>query len=260
VLVEGCQRTSSSAQAVEQDGVEVALRFECQADAAPTVDLSGLLARLGPSHRHIAEHGGGESVLLVAQPRFSLAAAAPGRAQSSFDILQMGVVHILEGADHLLFLLGLILGVRRLRGVIGVATSFTVGHSVTLTVATLGLFIPPGRIVEPLIALSLVWVGVENILRPQPKGRWVVAGAFGLIHGFGFASALRDLNLPQARLGWALFGFNVGVELGQLLVLVPLVPLLSLARKRELFERYGGKALSGVVALAGAAWFVVRVR
>jgi hypothetical protein len=114
-------------------------------------------------------------------------------------------------------------------------------------------------VVEPLIALSLVWVGVENVRVAEPKGRWKIAAAFGLIHGFGFASALRELHLPQEQVGWALFGFNFGVELGQLLVLAPLVPLLALARKKELFQRLGARALSGGVALAGAVWFVVRV-
>jgi hydrogenase/urease accessory protein HupE len=257
VAVSGCTRIESASKVVEADGVEVMLTFDCPGTSRREVDLSKLLERLGPEHRHLAEFGGGETVLRAAAPRFTLGAAA-AKSTSTADIIVMGVTHILEGADHLLFLLGLILGVRRLRSVIGVATSFTVGHSISLSIATLGLFVPPSRVVEPLVALSLVWVGVENILR-EPKGRWRVAGAFGLVHGFAFASALTDLGLPREQIGWALFGFNFGVELGQLAVLIPLVPLLQLARKKEVFERLGTKILSGGVALAGAVWFVIRV-
>lgn len=257
VAVEGCALASSSAQAVEQDGVEVALAFGCGGEGERRADLTKLLARLGSAHRHLAQVGSRERMLESGAGRFSLTAVEPERSFGGFVVL--GLFHILEGPDHLLFLLGLLLGVRRLCGVVGVATAFTLGHSVTLSVATLGLWVPPARVVEPLIALSLVWVGVENVLRGEARGRWRVAGAFGLVHGFGFASMLRSLSLPPEQLGWALFGFNLGVEIGQLLVLAPLVPLLALLRKREGLERKVAKALSAGVALAGAGWFFARV-
>jgi hypothetical protein len=242
---------------VEADGVEVVLTFACTA-AAEEANLGPLLQRLGSGHRHLVEVTGGEEVLTLAQPRSSLAKAAR-RTQSTLAIVQMGVEHILAGADHLLFLLGLLLGVRRLRDVLLVATAFTLGHSVTLSLATLGWVVPPSGVVEPLIALSLVWVGVENIFKGEAKGRWRIAAAFGLIHGFGFASALRELGLEQTQLGWALFGFNLGVELGQLLVLIPLVPVLTLLRRKERLERLSARVLSSGVAAAGLVWFVVRV-
>lgn len=257
VAVAPCALASSRAQPVEKDGVEVVLVFACAAEGQE-VSLEALLGRLGEGHRHLVEVQGGEFLLSRERPRFALAEVA-GKGRSTWDIVQMGVVHILEGPDHLLFLLGLLLGVRRLRDVLLVATAFTLGHSVTLSVATLGWVVPPARVVEPLIALSLVWVGVENLWKGEARGRWRVAAAFGLVHGFGFASALRELGLSEARLGWALFGFNAGVELGQLLVLVPLVPLLALLRRREKLERVSARVLSSGVAAAGLVWFVVRV-
>lgn len=257
VAVAACRRESWRAQPVEKDGVEVVLVFACAAEGGE-VSLEVLLARLGEGHRHLVEVAGGELLLSRARPRFGLAEVA-GEGRSTWDIVQLGVVHILEGPDHLLFLLGLLLGVRRLRDVLLVATAFTLGHSVTLSVATLGWAVPPARVVEPLIALSLVWVGVENLWRREARGRWRVAAVFGLVHGFGFASALRELALSPARLGWALLGFNAGVELGQLLVLVPLVPLLALLRRREKLERLSARVLSALVAGAGLVWFVVRV-
>lgn len=255
VVVPGCSRSDNRAREVEADGVEVTLVFTCS-DEAKEADLGPLLERLGAGHRHLVETPGGEVVLTAQQPRFSFAGT---KSRSTLDILRMGIEHILEGADHLLFLLGLILGVRRLRDIVLVATAFTLGHSVSLSVATLGLVVPPSRLVEPLIALSLVWVGVENLFKGEAKGRWRIAALFGLIHGFGFASALRELGLPQAQVGWALLGFNAGVEVGQLAVLLPLVPLLALLRKRERLEKLSARVLSSGVALAGLVWFVARV-
>jgi hydrogenase/urease accessory protein HupE len=255
VVVPGCSRSDHSAREVEADGVEVTLVFSCSGEAHEA-DLGPLFERLGAGHRHLVETPGGEVVLTANAPRFAFAAT---KSHATLDIVVMGVEHILRGADHLLFLLGLILGVRRLRDVVLVATAFTLGHSLSLSLATLGLVVPPSRLVEPLIALSLVWVGVENIYKGEAKGRWRIAALFGLIHGFGFASALRELGLPREQLGWALLGFNGGVELGQLLVLLPLVPLLALLRKRERLEKLSARVLSSGVALAGLVWFVARV-
>jgi hydrogenase/urease accessory protein HupE len=255
VVVPGCSRSDNSARAVEADGVEVTLVFTC-AEPGEEVDFAPLFERLGADHRHLVETANGEVVLTAHQPRFAFEGS---KSRSTLDIVVMGVEHILKGADHLLFLLGLLLGVRRLRDIVLVATAFTLGHSISLTVATLGLVVPPSRIVEPLIALSLIWVGVENIYRGEAKGRWRIAALFGLVHGFGFASALRELGLPREQLGWALLGFNAGVEVGQLLVLLPLVPLLALLRKKERLEKLGARVLSSGVALAGLVWFVARV-
>lgn len=176
-----------------------------------------------------------------------------------------GVQHILIGPDHILFLVGLLLlgGTAARLGLI--ATAFTLGHSVTLSLAALDVYAPPASIVEPLIALSIVLVGVDNLLvgaAPAP-GRdlrpWM-AGLFGLVHGFGFASVLREFGLPREALGWSLFGFNLGVELGQLAVVLPCAVLMATVRRRSAVAA-ARVAMVGsvVVVLAGAWWFVQRV-
>jgi HupE / UreJ protein len=176
-----------------------------------------------------------------------------------------GVQHILIGPDHILFLVGLLLlgGTAARLGLI--ATAFTLGHSVTLSLAALDVYAPPSFVIEPLIALSIVLVGVDNLLvGGAPAGgrdlRPWMAGLFGLVHGFGFASVLREFGLPREALGWSLFGFNVGVELGQLAIVVPCaVALAALRRSSALAAARVAMIGSVVVVLAGAWWFVQRV-
>src|SRR4029453_5707122 len=132
-------------------------------------------------------------------------------------------------------------------------------HSVTLSLAVLGYVDVPSRIVEPLIAASIVWVAMENLLAPaQTRWRWLVAAVFGLVHGLGFASALTELGLPRDAMGRALVGFNVGVELGQLAFVAVVMPILVWLAKPGRFAALP-QALSVVVALAGAFWLVERL-
>jgi hydrogenase/urease accessory protein HupE len=174
-----------------------------------------------------------------------------------------GIEHILIGPDHVLFLVGLLLLGGGWRKLVTIVTAFTVGHSITLSLAALNIVNPPGWLVEPAIALSIVVVGADNLLQQREKGRdlrAIVAGAFGLIHGFGFASVLREFGLPQEALGWSLFSFNVGVELGQLAIVLVVASALALVRRRwpatDKWVVIGGSA---VVIAAGAYWFVERV-
>ena len=172
-----------------------------------------------------------------------------------------GVHHILIGPDHLLFLVGLLL----LGGTIGqlafVVSAFTVAHSITLSLAALNLVSPPARLIEPAIALSIVYVGVDNLLVHGGRDvRGWIAFAFGFIHGFGFANVLREMDLPARALGWSLFSFNLGVEIGQLLVVVLVASALAALRaKSEAAGRRFAFAGSIVVVAAGAFWFVQRV-
>jgi hydrogenase/urease accessory protein HupE len=172
-----------------------------------------------------------------------------------------GIHHILIGPDHILFLVGLLLLGGSIRRLALVVTSFTLAHSVTLTIAALRVFSPPARVVEPLIALSIVYVGVDNLMvRGGRDVRGWIAFSFGLVHGFGFASVLREMDLPARALGWSLFSFNVGVEIGQLLVVVVVASALAALRQRS--EEAGRRlAVAGslVVVVAGAFWFVQRV-
>ena len=172
-----------------------------------------------------------------------------------------GIRHILIGPDHLLFLVGLLLLGGTLRRLLVVVTSFTVAHSVTLSLAALNILNPPARIIEPAIALSIVYVGLDNLLSKQGRDvRAWIALAFGFIHGFGFANVLREMGLPAKALGWSLFSFNLGVEIGQLMVVTAVASALTAVRSRN--ERAGHQlAFAGsiVVIVAGAFWFVRRV-
>ena len=176
--------------------------------------------------------------------------------QAAFRFVQLGFTHILDGIDHLLFLLCLIIPFQRLRVLVILVTAFTVAHSITLISATLGLtpdalwFVP---FVETLIAASIVYMALENIVAPGLRRRWMAVFGFGLVHGFGFAYALRDmLPFGGEHLVTSLLAFNVGVELGQLLVILICVPVL-----RMLFRYIPGDRTGPIVvsALAGhTAW------
>jgi hydrogenase/urease accessory protein HupE len=172
-----------------------------------------------------------------------------------------GVHHILIGPDHLLFLVGLLLLGGALRQLIVVVTAFTVAHSLTLSLAALNLFSPSPRLVEPAIALSIVYVGADNLMVKGGRDvRAWIAFAFGFIHGFGFANVLREMDLPRQALGWSLFSFNLGVEIGQLAVVVAVASLLAALRARSA-EAGRRLAVAGSVAVivAGAYWFIERV-
>lgn len=171
-----------------------------------------------------------------------------------------GIHHILIGPDHLLFLLGLMLFAGSWMQLIRIVTAFTIGHSITLTLAALNLVTPPATLIEPVIALTIVVIGVDNLMRGEGKDlRAWAAFAFGLIHGFGFANVLREFGLPQYALGWSLFSFNVGVEIGQLCVVVPLaLALRSLWKRNDFIAKRMAVAGSVVVIAAGGYWFIER--
>jgi hydrogenase/urease accessory protein HupE len=172
-----------------------------------------------------------------------------------------GIRHILIGPDHLLFLVGLLLLGGSVRRLLLVVTSFTVAHSITLSLAALDIFTPPARIIEPAIALSIVYVGFDNLLVKGGRDvRAWIAFAFGFIHGFGFANVLREMDLPRSALGWSLFSFNFGVEIGQMVVVVLVASALGALRARsEWAGRKVAFAGSILVIAAGAFWFVQRV-
>jgi len=182
--------------------------------------------------------------------------------QAALRFVRLGFTHILDGIDHLLFLLGLIIPFRRIRPLIAIVTAFTVAHSITLIASALGLapnalWFPP--LIEALIALSIVYMAFENILGARFQRRWIIAFAFGLVHGFGFSFVLRDsMQFAGAHLLTALLSFNVGVELGQLLVVAIAVPVLSLLFKK-IDERIGTIILSALVAHTAWHWMTERI-
>ena len=174
------------------------------------------------------------------------------------SFIAMGVEHILGGLDHLLFLVALLALSRGVWPIVRIVTGFTVAHSITLSLAALGVVDVPSRVVEPLIAATIVWVAVENLVFPATRWRWLVATTFGLVHGLGFASGLTALGLPRDAMVRALIGFNVGVELGQLAfvaVVMPVVVWLAKPGRIPVLPQ----VLSAIVAVMGAIWLVERV-
>ncbi len=182
--------------------------------------------------------------------------------QAALRFVALGFSHILEGTDHLLFLFCLVIPFRRWRALVLIVTSFTVAHSVTLIASALGFapeaqWFPP--LVETLIAASIVYMALENIVGPRLRRRWTITFLFGLVHGFGFSFALRDtLQFAGSHLLTSLLSFNVGVELGQLAVLVVLVPALELLFRKAVPERVGTIILSALVAHTGWHWMTER--
>lgn len=189
--------------------------------------------------------------------------SSAGQPSSFWSFLKLGLEHILTGYDHLLFLFGLLLACRRFSTAVRIITCFTLAHSLTLALAALDVVTLPASVVEPLIAASIVFVGVENIVRREEPGwRWALTLALGLVHGFGFAGALREAGLGAggAALLMPLFSFNLGVELGQVAFAALLLPLLwKLRRGFPAFEKHGQTVLSAAVALAGLYWLATRL-
>lgn len=176
--------------------------------------------------------------------------------------VEQGVIHIFTGLDHVLFVLGLILVGGSLKRLFAVVTAFTLAHSLTLSLTVLGYSSLSPRLVEPVIALSIIAVGIENLLRRKADFElrvWLAFG-FGFFHGFGFAGALVEVGLPRQALGWSLASFNVGVEIAQACIVLTAVPLLNLLHRRnpargELLTKYA----SMLITAAGVVWFLQRV-
>jgi len=189
----------------------------------------------------------------------------PSWHQAAWMFVKSGVHHILSGFDHLLFLLCLVLPFRRLGWkLVGVITAFTVAHSITLISAAFG-FIPAGEwfppLVETLIAASIIYMALENLLGASLLRRWLVTALFGLVHGFGFSFALaEELQFAGGHLVLSLAAFNVGVEVGQLLFVAALLPLLVWLARRPLASRYATFAASAIVALIAGYWLIERVQ
>lgn len=248
--------------------IEVVVLYACAASVRTLSIHDGIDVLLGADHHTIADIQWPDGAMQVVferghrQVTIAIAAGAvPERAAAGtfVSFLGLGVEHIIGGIDHLLFLAALLALATGLWQMVKIVTAFTVAHSVTLSLAALGVVDVPSSIIEPLIAASIVWVAVENLLAPAGIGRrWLIAGAFGLIHGLGFASALTELNVSRETLLRALVGFNIGVELGQLAFVAVFLPLFIWASRPGRLPRLP-QVLSVVVALVGAVWLVERL-
>jgi hypothetical protein len=239
-----------------------------------------LFADLDPQHRgllKLSAHGRARSAVLVpnAPPQLFDLGVADRWAQFA-DYVREGIWHIWIGLDHILFLLSLLLpsvlawqaaasrwqavahAGDALWGVFKVVTAFTLAHSITLSLAVLGVIELPSRLVESVIAASVVAAALNNVWPRVIARLWLVAFGFGLVHGFGFASVLADLGLPGDALALSLVGFNVGVELGQLAIVLVFLPLAFALRRTAFYRRWVMVAGSLFIALLAGTWFVER--
>jgi hypothetical protein len=241
-------------------GLALTVPYECEHRVEGLSVEYGLFFDVDPQHRGLAtlEGLGPERQFVFQSDRrlWTVDASVPLRAQLT-QYLRLGVEHIFTGYDHVAFVVALLVlaGALRpragLRHVLAVVTSFTAAHSLTLVSAALGWVAAPARLVEPAIALSILHVAASNLLRrgPPPRSRPLTTFAFGLVHGLGFAGVLRELGLPARATVPSLLAFNVGVELGQIAVVLALLPLLqAMAARRPLAPQ-----LAWSIALGGAA-------
>jgi hypothetical protein len=262
------------------DGAYAILRFDAVCPASLrqlTVDYD-LLFAFDPQHRGLlrveADGDTRTAVLGPAQRRWSMAAPETAIWRVFVDYLTLGVWHIWTGYDHILFLAALLLpavlkstggrwvAVATLREaakeVLKVVTAFTLAHSLTLSLAVLGLIAVPSRLVESAIAASVVAAAVNNLYPIVEKRLWLVAFGFGLVHGLGFANVLAELGLPSGALVAALFSFNLGVEIGQLAIVSAFLPAAYLIRRHWLYPRLVLGAGSLVIAVLASVWLAER--
>jgi hypothetical protein len=276
VRVEGCA-LQPAGRGLEQrgDGVyaAVTLRADCRLSSAPAIVYTAL-AEADPTHRGIARItvGGAAPMAQVLDP--TRPAATVHAPDGALRFVAEGVHHIVGGADHVLFLLCLLLpavmrrtaagwapvpGLRdALVPVVAIVTAFTLAHSVTLALAATGTVTLPSAFVEPAIAATIVLAAIDNLRPIFGARRGLVTFVFGLVHGFSFAGVLGEVGLPTAQFAWALLQFNLGLELGQLAIVVPVVALLFVLRDAR---RYGAWVIGGGSAACiamGTAWFVAR--
>jgi hypothetical protein len=254
------------------------LNFRC---AAATQALSidyALLFALDPQHRGIARLDDGTNRVLIFDAdrrHLEVALARADGAGQLVSAIRSGVHHIWTGYDHLLFLLALLLpavlrrqadgrwvGVDDLRtagaDIARVVTAFTVAHSITLTLAAVGFVSLPSRLVESLIAASVVVAAVNNLYPLLRRDRWMAAFALGLLHGFGFSATLNDAGLTGRALLKTLFGFNVGVELGQMTMVALFIPVAYSLRHKRAYRRFVLLGGSAVIAAVASLWLVER--
>ena len=222
--------------------------------------LERLASRVQTVLRFMPPSGVVRAFQFVGDP--GLVSLDPRWHQAALRFVQSGFLHILDGIDHLLFLLCLVIPFRRFNALVPIVTAFTVAHSVTLIASAYGyapntLWFPP--LVETVIAASILYMALENIVGANVRRRWIVTFAFGLVHGFGFSFALREsLQFAGNHLLTSLLAFNVGVELGQLLVLLLCIPALEILFRHVVAERMGTIILSAIVAHTGLHWMTER--
>ena len=246
-------------QAVLDVVIDFPIRSE-QSRFAIHAQFAGLGLETTTVLRYLAANGVERSYQFHGDP--GMVRLDPAWHHAGWQFVKLGVQHILGGIDHLLFVLCLVIPFRRFKQLVVIVTAFTIAHSITLVSAAMGivpdaLWFPP--LIETLIAASIVYMALENIVGARLQRRWAIAFGFGLVHGFGFSFALAEsLQFAGGHLAVSLFTFNLGVEIGQLLVLAAALPLVSLAFRRLVAERVGVIILSAFIAHTAWHWMTER--
>jgi hydrogenase/urease accessory protein HupE len=252
------------------DGVIFRNRFSCRDVEGDILYRSTVLTDTDPAARQVVLIGDGDSapqaLLDATNTAVTLSAPAPSLLSTMERYLVTGIEHIFLGYDHIAFLVAVVLWARRLVPVIKIVTAFTIAHSITLSLAALNIIVIPSAVVEPAIAESIVYVAMENFFSRNIDKRWRITFAFGLVHGFGFAGALREIGLPTNAIAPALAAFNIGVEIGQVAIVSIVIPLLiALDRLLAVDKAKPARAatlvyaLSALITVLGSYWFLTRV-
>jgi len=256
-----CRLIPHPTAVVDGDGLRYRADLDCPDGAVWTLH-AGHLELFPPGHRLVVEaFGTPQGLVHAGATDLSIAyeAQAAGPVQVGSHFAALGVEHIATGWDHLAFLLALLVVARSAREMLAVVTGFTLAHSVTLSAGALGVVNVPVWIVEPIIALSITAVALENLVTAPPLRRRIATTfALGLIHGLGFAGMLTAIGLPEGQSLLALAAFNGGVEVGQLLIVALCLPVLA-ALRRSQHAPAATRWVSGGLAVAGLVWFVQRL-
>lgn len=259
----------------DQNNAHIVLHYAPPATKTLNVQ-SKLLSKLSEGHKQYATVKNavaveiGQKMLTQKDNIFALDVAMAADVSNSeqqgeqatfFEFLKLGIEHIVTGYDHLIFLFSLLVVTHSFWPAIKIITFFTIAHSITLALAGANIFDIPGSIIEPFIAATIVYVGVENLVRGEhPKGRGLLTFCFGLVHGFGFAGVLREMGIGSGDSGILipLFSFNLGVEIGQLTIASIVLPLIWWLHTKPKIGNLLTPVGSGIACLAGAYWFVER--
>ena len=244
-----------------------------QAKGKGVLTLTSTLFDYLPNSKAIVSINGVQKTLMHGEATsIDPSALAVNLLHNILDFCLLGINHIFTGPDHMLFIVGLLMVSSSLHGLIKTLTGFTIAHSITLALSALSIVVIPARICDIFIALSIIYVGVENLFYGTPRGvniakhRFWIASSFGLIHGFGFSDTLREVGLPQQGLAWCLLSFNMGVEIAQVIICCLVFPLMMLWRRDvERRAKYGAlgwpvmiRLASAWVVAAGGYWLIQR--
>ena len=254
------RRTREKVELFDEHVLTVVEQFTFPQDVLAVQVTSTLPDILGSTHIHLVSvYLGGriqENILDTRNRSAFFTQTSGSNFQTFRRFVWLGIQHIATGYDHLSFLVGLLVATASLKSLVKTITSFTVAHSVTLGLATFSIVVLPSRFTESAIALSIVYVAVENLIRNRTLERYRITFLFGLVHGFGFSNVLREMQLPRANLALSLFSFNLGVEIGQVVFVVLLFPAIE-----DLVKAGWAKlrpTLSAAIALLATYWFIQR--